>query len=82
MGGETNANDTQVRALDDAYRFDPQTNQWQQLATRAPRGLVGTVATTLDGSQAVLLGGVNKAILTVILLILRQPEVMKYARVR
>lgn len=60
--GKTNANDTQVRALDDAYRFDPQTNQWQQLATRAPRGLVGTVATTLDGSQAVLLGGVNKAI--------------------
>lgn len=39
--GKTNANDTQVRALDDAYRFDPQTNQWQQLATRAPRGLVG-----------------------------------------
>ncbi|CNH34687.1 N-acetylneuraminate epimerase [Yersinia pekkanenii] len=60
--GKSSADDTQVRALNDVYRFDPQTNQWQQLATRAPRGLVGTAATTVDGSQALLLGGVNKAI--------------------
>lgn len=60
--GKNSASDTQVQALNDVYRFDPQTNQWQQLATRAPRGLVGTAATTLDGSQALLLGGVNKAI--------------------
>lgn len=60
--GKENVSDTQVRALNDVYRFDPQTNQWQKMATRAPRGLVGAVATTLDGSQAVLLGGVNKAI--------------------
>lgn len=60
--GKSSATDTQVRALNDVYRFDPQTNQWQQLATRAPRGLVGTAATTLNGTQALLLGGVNKAI--------------------
>lgn len=60
--GKSRADDTQLRALNDVYRFDPQTNQWQQLATRAPRGLVGTAAATLDGAQALLLGGVNKAI--------------------
>ncbi len=60
--GKSSANDTQVRALNDVYQFDPQTNHWQPLATRAPRGLVGAAATTLDGTQAVLLGGVNKAI--------------------
>ncbi|MGE4663992.1 N-acetylneuraminate epimerase [Yersinia enterocolitica] len=60
--GKNSASDTQVRALDDVYQYDPQTNQWQRLATRAPRGLVGTAATSLNGSQALLLGGVNKAI--------------------
>ncbi|WP_145931874.1 N-acetylneuraminate epimerase [Yersinia bercovieri] len=60
--GKSSASDTQVRALNDVYRFDPSTNQWQQLATRAPRGLVGTAATTLDGTQVLLLGGVNKAV--------------------
>ncbi len=60
--GKNSASDTQVRALDDVYQYDPQTHQWQQLATRAPRGLVGTAATTLNGTQALLLGGVNKAI--------------------
>ncbi|MGH1473611.1 N-acetylneuraminate epimerase [Yersinia proxima] len=60
--GKNSASDTQVRALDDVYQYDPQTNQWQRLATRAPRGLVGTAATTLNGTQALLLGGVNKAI--------------------
>ncbi|MBW5824985.1 N-acetylneuraminate epimerase [Yersinia kristensenii] len=60
--GKNAASDTQISALNDVYRYDPQTNQWQPLATRAPRGLVGTAATTLNGSQALLLGGVNKAI--------------------
>ena len=60
--GKSRADDTLLRALNDVYRFDPHTNQWQQLATRAPRGLVGTAAATLDGTQALLLGGVNKAI--------------------
>lgn len=55
--GKNSASDTQVRALDDVYQYDPQTNQWQRLATRAPRGLVGTAATTLNGTQALLLGG-------------------------
>lgn len=60
--GKNAASDTQISALNDVYRYDPQTNQWQPLATRAPRGLVGTAATTLNGSQVLLLGGVNKAI--------------------
>ncbi|NQS96530.1 YjhT family mutarotase, partial [Yersinia enterocolitica] len=60
--GKNSASDTQVRALDDVYQYDPQTNQWQRLATRAPRGLVGSAATTLNDTQALLLGGVNKAI--------------------
>ncbi|CQJ56305.1 N-acetylneuraminate epimerase [Yersinia rohdei] len=60
--GKNTASDTQVRALNDVYQYDPATNQWQQLPTRAPRGLVGTVATAVEGSQAMLLGGVNKAI--------------------
>lgn len=60
--GKNAVDDPQISALNDVYRYDPQTNQWQRLATRAPRGLVGTAAATLDGSQALLLGGVNKAI--------------------
>ncbi|MFV8797117.1 N-acetylneuraminate epimerase [Yersinia sp. LJYL362] len=60
--GKNTASDTQISALNDVYQYDPQTNQWQRLATRAPRGLVGTAATTLNGTQALLLGGVNKAI--------------------
>lgn len=60
--GKSSPADNQVRALSDVYRFDPQSNQWLQLATRAPYGLVGVAATTLDSAQALLLGGVNKAI--------------------
>lgn len=50
-----------VQIVNDAYVYDPVTNVWTKLETRAPRGLTGaSTATYLD--RVFIFGGVNEGI--------------------
>lgn len=50
-----------LRVNADAYRYDPDSNTWEQLQTAAPIGVVGTSAVNYQ-DKILLSGGVNKRI--------------------
>lgn len=48
--------------LNDVWCYDPKADHWSKCLTRAPFGLCGHSALTLDGKTALITGSVNKAI--------------------
>lgn len=51
----------ELQIINDAYRYTPQSNQWEKLATRSPVSLVGATAAAYQ-DKIYLVGGVNFAI--------------------
>lgn len=51
----------ELQLVNDAYRYVPESNTWEKLSTRSPRGLVGTVA-AVHQDKIYLFGGSNLSI--------------------
>ena len=60
--GKASADATRISVLNDVYVYDPQDDHWSKVMTRAPRGLTGHAAATVDGKIAFIVGSVNKPI--------------------
>lgn len=51
----------ELQLVNDAYAYDPSTQQWHKLPTRSPLGLVGTTA-AVHGDRVYMIGGSNLSI--------------------
>ncbi len=60
--GKATPSASRISVLNEVYSYDPQTNKWTKINTRAPLGLAGHSMTTVDGKMIVTVGSVNKAI--------------------
>lgn len=60
--GKTDSDGSTLTALTDVYRYTPEDDRWEKIDSHPPRGFVGHVGVSLNGSQALILGGVNKQI--------------------
>lgn len=59
--GKANASDKSPILFDTVYRFDAKTNQWEQVKTKTPVGLLGAASFSPDNQQILFFGGYNKA---------------------
>lgn len=55
--------DTAAVVLDDVYRYDTRTHQWQQLETTTPAGFVGVNGYALNDRDIAIFGGYQKPII-------------------
>jgi N-acetylneuraminate epimerase len=60
--GKIHPEDKTLQIFDSAYRYDPASDKWSRLPTRTPLGLLAAAATTLDQTNVLFFGGVNKQI--------------------
>ena len=61
FGGLQKNDKGELQLVNDAYAYNPADNVWTKLATRSPRGLVGTTGATF-GDKVLMLGGSNLSI--------------------
>ncbi|MGF1777960.1 N-acetylneuraminate epimerase [Vibrio nomapromontoriensis] len=58
--GKQSANDAAPVLFDTVYRYDIKSNEWSQVETETPVGLLGAASYSPDGKQVLFFGGYNK----------------------
>lgn len=60
--GKASEDASRISVLNDVYCYDIDSDSWEKVMTRSPRGMTGHAVVSTNGTEAIVIGSVNKPI--------------------